>query len=304
MKKLKSVSLALLFFASFFILSFCLVAAIIVCLKNCIEISNAVFLWYSLAISIFISVVCSICIEINMHRFKHSKFSFWIGKNYPKLIIAYALLIYVLISVQNNINWTVEEVHDAVSLQWTIFGLSLAIFLVWNGIIVDFLKQKQPHTTDEHNGINRYELLMKKKSFSEEVETTFSSTILLTVNLFLLIFSTSLVYVQNLSQNIFTQNVVLCSFNFSIGTIAILFLDILKPIKKDKAELLKESEVTKEELDRAQGLAFVQIYLDVVSEHIMNSDKYTAEEKEEQFKLYCDALKEAVASRENNPKAK
>lgn len=301
MKRLKSFGMTLLIFVLFLVFSFVLFAAIILCLKEFFEISNAVFLWCALGISAFLSVVCTICIEVNLHRFKHSKFSFWIGKNYSKLIIAYVILIYALISVQNQINWTIEEVRDAVSLQWTIFGLSLAIFLVWNGIIVDFLKQKQPYSRNEQNGIKKYELLMKKKSFSEEVETTFSSIILLTVNFFLLLLSTSLVYIQNLSQNIFTQNVVLCSFNFSIGTIAILFLDILKPLKRDKVELLKDNTVTKNEVDNAQGIAIAQAIIEGIKKGVggLDPELYSEEEKQQIFMEYMEALKESFENTEN-----
>lgn len=300
MKKLKSAGLALLFFASFFILSFALVAAIIVCLKRFFEITDAGFLWCSFVISIFIAVVCTICIEININHFKYSKFSFWIGKNYPKLIIAYVILIYALISVQNQINWTIEEVRDAVSLQWTIFGLSLAIFLVWNGIIVDFLKQKQPRSRNEQNGIKKYELLMKKKAFSEEVETTFSSIILLTVNFFLLLLSTSLVYIQNLSQEIIVQNVVLCSFNFSLGTMSMLFIDILKPLKKEKTDMLKNNDVSKEDVDNAQTAVVAQAFIDGIEKAIMSLDpeKYSEEEKRKLIIEYLESFRDAARSSE------
>ena len=98
------------------------------------------------------------------------------------------------------------------------------------------------------------------------------------------------------------QNIVLCSFNFSIGTIAMLFLEVLRPIKENRNKLLRENTVTKKEIDRAKGEAIIQTFIKETVRIIMDSDKYTKEEKEEQIAIFLEALKEAARKKDDSKK--
>lgn len=184
--------------------------------------------------------------------------------------------------------------YSVLTLQWTIFGLSVTIFLVWEALIGKFLKDNQPNITGEDDGLQEYRLLLKKQAFTEEVETTFSSVTLLTINLFSLLFATSLVYVQNHPEMIFAQNMVLFSFNISLGTIAILFIDILKPLKRDKAALLKENIVTKEDIDHALTYGILRAVVDGTIEAIIGSNEYSEDEKRRKVEACMEALKKVT----------
>lgn len=98
------------------------------------------------------------------------------------------------------------------------------------------------------------------------------------------------------------QNIVLCSFNFSIGTIAMLFLEVLRPIKENRNKLLRENTVTKKEIDCAKGEAIIQTFIKEAVRIIMDSDKYTKEEKEEQIAIFLEALKEAARKKDDSKK--
>ena len=171
-------------------------ATVLLCIHRFVGITEKVFLWYLVGITGPGSVIVTAYVTVCIHKQKNSKLLFWLGKNYPKLTIVWVMMIYTADSLKNTVSWTVEQVYNALSLQWTIFGLSMAIFLVWDGIVGDFLKSKQPRKPDQDDKMEKYKFLLKKQSFSEDVETTFSNIILLTVNLFLLFFSTGSVFLR------------------------------------------------------------------------------------------------------------
>lgn len=176
--------------------------------------------------------------------------------------------------------WDAEEVANILSVQWTIFGLAITIFLVWNVIIVEYIRNMQPKTDCATDLLQNYITILEKQSFSQEVETTFFSVTVLAIDLCLLIFSTHLIHIAAQSDKLFTQNLLCFSFYFTTNSIVALFFDILKPLKKEKSKLLKDNNVSKSEIDNAQAALFAQIIIEM-HEVIMSldPDKYTNEEK-------------------------
>lgn len=81
-----------------------------------------------------------------------------------------------------------------------------------------------------------------------------------------------------------------------------LFLEVLRPIKENRNKLLRENSVTKEEIDRAKGEAIIQNLIKEEVRIIMDSDKYTKEEKEEQIAIFLEALKEAARKKDDSKK--
>ena len=298
MKKAKAFGVLFLIFITAFLFisvffSFCLV-----CINKFIEISSVFSAGQFICFLVLVSIMISLCVFVNLKRLKNTKFSFWLGGNYPKLLIGFILLCIATASISNTVIWTSERVERILSIQWTIFGLSITIFLVWKVLMVDFLKKAQPQNNSIIDYVQRYKFLEAKRSFSQDIELTFSTLILLTFNLFLLLLSTIFIYMIDTPESIFTQNVTRCSFYFTTNTIASLFVDILKPLKKDKADLIKENTVTKEELDQAKANAFLQMVVDGVKNAIMDSDKYTDNEKKEMLEAFLDALREAASKKD------
>lgn len=302
MKKSKTFGLFVLAFFVFFFFVVILVGCILICINNFIDLPGMVWFWRGLKISGIVAFVGAVLMVCSTKRIKETKFSFWLGKNYPKLLIGYILVVLVLASVKAQPIWTTDTVFEILSVQWTIFGLSLTIFLVWNVIIVEFLKNKQPKESDLSSLLSKYTLAIEKKTFSQEIETTFNTVVLLTINLFLLLLSTMAIYVSAKPESVVTQNILLCSFFFTTNSIICLFIDILMPLKKDKAEMLKNNNVTKEDIDKAQAALFAQAIIDVLKERVMSLDpeKYTDDEKKELLIGYLEAFRDYVRSKETS----
>lgn len=230
MKRIRSLGFPiLLFFAPIFFWGL-LVVSILVCINNFVKVPNKALFWCCVAIVIASAINTGLTVR-NTKRFRETRLSFWLEKNGPKLLLGYLLTIIALVSVKSELIWDANTASDMLSLQWSIFGLSLTIFLVWNVIIVEFLKNRQPKEPGSSELLQKYKLALEKRSFSKEIETTFFSVVLLTINLFLLLLSTSLTYIGAKSENIITQNILHCSFFFTTNSISCLFLDILKPLK-------------------------------------------------------------------------
>ena len=120
----------LVFFAIFFLTSI-LVGSILICINNFTDLSGMMWFWHGLKISCIISVIGAVLIIHGTKRIRETKLSFWFEKNYPKLLLVYIIAILALASMKSEPTWTADMVYDVLSLQWTIFGLSLTIFLVW-----------------------------------------------------------------------------------------------------------------------------------------------------------------------------
>ena len=132
---------------------------------------------------------------------------------------------------------------------------------------------------------------MEKHDFSQEVEVTYSAIILLTINLLLLLISTSLIYISAKPNSILTQNILRCSFFLTTNSIVGLFLDILKPLKKEKTEMLKNNTVTKSEINTAQVALLAQNAWEKMEEKLgLDTETYTLEEKEILFNKFLEIL--------------
>lgn len=299
MKKTKTFGLfvSVLFVIFFFVVI--LVGSVLICINNFIDLPGMVWFWRGLKISGIVAFVGAVLTVRSTKRIRETKLSFWLGKNYPKLLLGYVLVILALVSAKNQLIWTADMVHEVLSLQWTIFGLSLTIFLVWNVLIVEFLKDKQPKESDSSDLLSKYTLAIEKKTHSQEIETTFNTVVLLTINLFLLLLSTLAIYIIVKPESIVTQNILLCSFYLTTNSIICLFMDILMPLKKDKAEMLKNNTVTKEDIDKAQAARFTQAIIDGLKEGIMNLDpeKYSEDQKKELFISSLEAFRDSVCSK-------
>lgn len=302
MKQGKTFGLFVLTFMAFFFFVVLLVGSILICINKFIDLPGMVWFWRGLMISAIVAFIGAVLIVRSTKHFKETKMSFWLGKNYPKLLLGYILSVLTIGSINNQAIWTADMVYEVLSLQWTIFGLSLTIFLVWNVIMVEFLKTKQPKMSDSPSLYQKYILALEKKTYTQEIDTTFNSVVMLTINLFLLLLSTTMIYISMKPESIITQNVLLCSFFFTTNSVICLFIDILSPLKKDKEEMLKNNSITKSDIDKAYAAQFAQAIIDGITQGVMalDSDKYTEEDKKKLIVEYLTAFKDFVKERESS----
>ena len=91
---------------------------------------------------------------------------------------------------------------------------------------------------------------------------------------------------------------------FYAHTILLLFFDILKPLRMEKKGLKKANAVSYEELNKAQSIAFIREALDDGLKMILESDKYSDEQKKEMGQLYIKMFEEAVKKASGTDKDK
>lgn len=299
-KKTSSFSLYIVSALVSFIATLILVIAILHCINSFVKINW----WINLLITVGTSALSAGIIDIilykSAHSIRESKIGFWLGKNYPKLMLAYLIVLLLFVSVTNHTIWSADEVNDVLSTEWTIFGLSLTIFLVWNVLIVEYLRKKQPKASDQTDFISKYKFLLEKRSYAQEIDTTFSTVIFLSINLIILLISTGLVYIVHTPESIFTQNVVICSFYFTTNTIALLFTDILQPLKHDKETLKKPNSVQKDEIEAAKAGIIIQKMIEIGFEKIKSNEELTEEQKKECILQYANFIQEALLKLKND----
>ena len=165
---------------------------------------------------------------------------------------------------------------------------------------------RRPKEKETMNSIEKSSLILKKRSYVNEIELTFSTAVLLTINLVLLVISTTQIYIIAKPDTVITQNILHCSYFFTTNSILMLFVDILKPLKREKAELLKNNEVTKNDIDKAQILVSLDALFKEEKEKIMAMDpeKYTIEDKNKMFRHFIEDFKDSIVNTKSNNKHK
>lgn len=282
------------------IMTFYLVFSVVQCMRNFVEIELKTALLFAACIALLAAILTIIYFCNRIHRIKETRFGFWLSNNYPKLLLGYFILVFALMSITNEAVWTAEEINDVLTIEWTIFGLSLTVFLVWNVLIVEYLKKRKPVDLVNPDFVQKLQLMMDKRSYNQEVESTFTHMVYLTINLFMLLFSSSLVYFSHLPNEVLTQNIVRCTFFLSTNTIVMLFLDILKPLKDDKKSLIEDNQVSKSELDTAQVKAIIQMFIDAEIKRINETEGLSDEEKRRLTKEFFESCKAAIPSKKDS----
>ena len=207
-----------------------------------IPIFNNIFI-FSLLFG-FAHAVLIFCVSTSKTEFGSRVFLFLKGHIYHFFLII--LMIHLCImSITTEVSYSSESLNNLLSVEWTIFGLSLTIYLVWNVLIVNYLRTITPKFTDNHLSANIHadtRLALQKERFLDKIEKTQLSVITLPINLAFILLSSILVYFDQLSEELFTQNMVRCTFTLSVLTIILLFVDILKPTRKELKELHEEND--------------------------------------------------------------
>ncbi len=296
MKNFKMVRSFFCFFLSFFILFILFLLAIMICINNFVDLDGTIWFWGVVGVSTILSFIVTVLTKVHSkNSIGETKVSFWLHKNYPKIIVGYLMLIFAFVSIKNESIWTTEEVYDILSLQWMIFGLSLTIFLVWNVIIVEFLKRRQPQEQDSDDVFKKSKIVLEKHDFSQEVEATYLTVIILTINLMFLLLSTSLIYIVFKPDSVFVQNLLRCSFFLTTNSIISLFFDILKPLKKEKREMLKNNNVTKSDVNKAYIALLIKSAIEEKKKELnLVDENFTQEEKEKLYSTLLEVLQNRV----------
>lgn len=298
MLKIKEILLYIIIFVFSLLFSFLLVFSLINNLYK-FNLINVIALFVaSISISVFISIALVVLTILYIHTKKPRKIFYWLNESYPKLVLGCILLILFSFSIQTEVLWSATEISEVLSIMWTIFGLSITIFLVWNVVIVNYLKGKQPWEKEEKDLGELYKYLTEKQLLAQDTKLIFNTVTLLVINLFVLIFATVSIYIIKQPESLFTQNITICAFYFCTNTLVSLFLDILRPLQKDKKELLDKNKVGQKELVAAEAGAEIQMIIEVFNKTVNENNELTKEEKKELNIAFCDLLSEKLQNKE------
>ena len=217
-------------------------------LLHSLSVSSYLFVPMSSFYMIF-SICATFIFQTRPNTKKKNRFVNWLSMHSSKQVLFTVIFILGLSSLERNVIWTLDELKDVISLEWSIFSISITIFLVWNVLILDYLKRKKPQCPYDSFPTYTWRYIQNKGKFYEKASSLFSSVSLLTVNLISLIVATAMTYISNTGITIWNQNVSIFSFFLCTNTIISLFLDILKPLNEEKSSMLQETKVTGKDID-------------------------------------------------------
>lgn len=278
MNRLKRICYNLILLVCIFVLLFIFLFGLLCCLNKFIPVDDSLILLLPFWLSLLLSIINFMVIRLSSHKIYQSKISFWLKNNSPKLFLAFIVIIILFFSITNKTIWDNNEIRDVLSVEWTIFSLSISIFLVWNVIYTGYIKKKQPKIETDMDFVQKLEMLYQKQTVFKELVSARSSIIILSINLVLLLISSGMVFVIHKPDSIITQNIVICTFSFSTNTIIMLFIDILKPILEENKALTKDNLVIKEEVEVIESKVYIQSLKERVTKII---DDLSPNDKEE-----------------------
>ena len=293
MKKSNSIFLYIIVFIFGYLISFVFIFSLLRCVDKFVKIDSLLFFFVVIGCSLLFSITNTILFAVDLNKQETTKISFWMNNNSSKMIITYVIVLLFLNSITEKNIWKADEINDVLNIEWTMLGLSITIFLVWE-IVLNYLKTSQTTIDNDADFEKQYRFLQDKQSFSQKIDYYSLTILLLVINLILLLFSTALVYVSHIPENLLTQNLIICTFFFSTNTLLCLFLDVLKPFVKEGKQLKEKNKVTKDELDSAQASAIAQTVVDTIVNMVKESKEISEEHKSEFTIALLESLKESI----------
>lgn len=212
-------------------------------------ITEKMLLVLSCVAAFVFAVVCIIIAILLMKAEKKTKFGNWLSSNIAKITLAYTFLTIFFFSVKSEVILTIEELKEIISLGWTILGISVGIFLIWNVIAMEYLEKKKPNKPLSSFPTKQWRYIQEKSNFYSDATMLLSNVNLLLVNLLVLVVVTVLVFVTSRKATILSQSATFLVLFLCTNTIVGLMLDILKPFNEKKKSMLQETKVTSADVD-------------------------------------------------------
>ncbi len=239
------------------------------------------FAWASSIILSFVfSVVILVYVIIQSNSTKRTKLSNWIAMNWSKLSLYYIVSLICFVSIKTEIIWGFNQLENIISLEWTIFGISITIFLVWNVLISKYLKEKKPKLEPGYcSPIEKLKIIEQRGEFYQNASTVFNSVSLLIINMILLALATGSTYIMGAEVNLINQNLAIISLYFCTNTLIALFMDILEPLKEEKKAILKGAKISSEDVCERNKIVEKRTVLLSMLKEIDSSSAFDEEQK-------------------------
>jgi hypothetical protein len=126
--------------------------------------------------------------------------------------------------------------------------------------------------------------------FVQDAKALFNTVVFLVINLFVILMATTSIYLSKSPESLLTQNITICAFYFSTNTLVCLFLDILKPLQKDRKELIDQNQISSKEIEMAEIGARLQINVETFIKLVNDNSSLNDEQKKELIVLFCDMI--------------
>lgn len=247
-------------------------------------ISKVFMLIFSAALSLIFSISVTIYTIIRTNSLKSTKLSNWLAMNWHKFSLYYVISIICFAAIENEIIFDFNALNNLISLEWTIFGISITIFLVWNVLIVNYLKEKKPKEKQGCLPLEKLKTITQKGEFYQNANSLFNSVTLLIINIIVLVLASAVTYMNKNSINLFNQNIAIVSFFFCTNTLIELFMGILKPLSEEKKHILDGTKISNKEVLEGNKILEKTTNLITVVEEINASKLFDEQQKQEIIK--------------------
>ena len=247
--KLKTLIYFAVYFVITFIISFFYIFQFFRLLYDFQCITARTCLISSASLGFVLSIGILIYKIIQYKKKRLTKISNWVLMNSAKLCLLYIISVICMVSIKSSVVFTIEELRNFISLIWMIFGISITVFLVWNVIIINYLKAKKPIEKSTCSQFDRLQFLVDKRNFVGKANIVFNSLYLLIISLVVLSLATVMTYISSNNINLINQNFCIIAFYFCLNALGSTFIDILKPLVEEKNELLMNSKISTSEFE-------------------------------------------------------
>ncbi len=233
----------LIMFLFVFFAVFCVAFSVVRVLCDYELIKRELLYWLSIGVSFAFSCGIAAYIFTGVQKEKRSHIRNLLRMELPSIISFCALFIIFMSSIDSKVILSRTEAKSVIDISWTIFSISTTVFLVWNAIIVPYLKKHEPIESKKALLPDEYVYIEKKGSFYVFTKNMYFSIVLLSANLIALAFSTTMLYAYSLEMELISQFVVKATLFLSINSIISLFFNIMVPINEEKKELLMNKRI-------------------------------------------------------------
>lgn len=235
---------------------------------------------------LFVStVLCSIIFSVISFTlfliFRHNKkFIQWYQAHKYSIVIWLFLVFFILLSLSSQVSYSLEQMRELLSLEWSIFGLSITLLLVWQVLINNHLRKALLSPKRELNNFERCSYIKYKTLFHDYTNYKYSPLILLSVNILLLIFSSLLLYPRSNELTLLAHNVTMICLSISLFSFFLLSVDLIRFVHYERKEILSQVEVSKEELDFRDRIQEREKKVTSIISEIDELDALTQEQKD------------------------
>ncbi len=246
---IKLIALGMALFALIFIGAFFFLFSIFNLLYTLNIISVEILLIGSLVVAAIIALIVVLCV-MNSRKSKLSKFRLFISEKFFGIILFFLVLMFISVSVQPEIVWEKEDLKDFISLQWTIFSLSVTVFFVWEVIFSRLIKEQKPKKIEDTGLFSEIQFIVEKKNYRENISQKYFLIFCLLLNTIVLASATAYTFIFTIKNSLFSQSLIFTSFYLCINTMLQLLLDVITPMFRAKKEAFSDNKITCQEINK------------------------------------------------------